>query len=451
METSGVTRRDPHDLSQYLGVVPDGPAFDVIRSGRDPDRRNPGTGRLLAVLAGVLIAALIAVHLAQGGSSRPRHHTARVSPSSVALAVPRIFDGTPLRPGMARPALLFLGGGGVRLLKAGGRTPASSTDIGQGPGSAADPLGPDYAVQQVASVAGGVVALLSSHGSAGLADIGNVLFIPVTASGAGAPRVIARANYMAVAPDHRSIWVEQAGPPWGNGAANSPAWLIDEAGHRVSSPRHLHAQVLVAATVAGLLVQGPSRALTLIDPADGSAQPSGIPQNAIIAGADAQHVAWQAPSCATRCPLHITDMRGGPGTEITLPPHTDLNPGDTADFDPAGGRFALPLDTTDQQGGVTGTNVYVADIRARALVRLPGSPIPVATLPAVIGAFPAGSSDVVSARWTTDGSGLWMVATDGLFFQVAYWAGTGPVHVLPPQTGLAYKFDVPGTATQAAR
>ena len=426
--------------------MPDGPAFDVIHSGRDPDRRNPVRGWLIAGLAVVLIAGGIAVHLALGGSSRPRHPAPRGSASPVALAVPPIFHGTPLRPGIAPSALLFLGGDGLRLLSVGQRAQASLTDVW--PGSIArDPLGPDPAVQQVASVAGGVVALISSHGSAGLADVGVVLFIPVTGSGAGPPRVIARANYLAVAPDHRGIWVERAGPPWGNGPADSPAWLIDEAGHRGSGVRHLGHRLLVAATDGGLLVQDPSRALTLIDPADGRARPSGIPQDAIIAGADAGHVAWQPAFCTTRCPLHITSTRGGLATEIGLPPHTALNPGDTPDFDPAGQRLALPLDTIDQQGETTGTNVYVADLSARTMVRVPGRPIPVATLPAVPGAFPAGSSDVVSARWAADDTGLWIVATDGLFFQAAYWTGTGPLHVLRAQAGLAYKFDLAGAGT----
>ncbi len=140
-------------------------------------------------------------------------------------------------------------------------------------------------------------------------------------------------------------------------------------------------------------------------------------------------------------------MRGGPDTEIALPPHTALDPADTPDFDPAGQRFALPLDTLDHHGTAVGTYVYVADISARKLTRVAGGPIPVATLPAVLGAFPAGSSDVVSARWAADDSGLWIVATDGLYLQVAYWTGTGPLQVLKPQAGLAYKFDVPGTGT----
>ena len=155
-------------------------------------------------------------------------------------------------------------------------------------------------------------------------------------------------------------------------------------------------------------------------------------------------MAWQPAFCTVSCPLHVTSLRGGLATVIGLPPHTALNPGDTPDFDPAGQRLALPLDTIDQQGGPTGTSVYVADLRAHTMTRVPGPPVPVATLPAVPGAFPAGSTDVVSARWAAGGAGLWMVATDGLFFQAAYWTGSGPLHVLHPQAGLGYKFGLPG-------
>ncbi len=426
--------------------MPDGPVADVISRGRDPDGGRSVPWRWFAgVTVAVLIAGVVAGHLIQGGSSRPPHHKAQGSVSSAALAAPSMLHGTPWRPGVAPSTFLFLGGGGLRLLHLEDPARASLTGVSPGAERAGNPLGPGAAVQQITSAAGGVVALISSHGPAGLRDIGDVLFIPVGAAGAGAPRIIARANYMALAPDHRSIWVEQAGPPWGNGPTGSPAWLVDEAGHRLSGPRSLHSRVLVAATVRGLLVQGPFAKVTLINPVTGRTEPAGIPENAIIAGADADHVAWQAASCTLRCPLHVTDVRGGPGTQITLPPHTALDSADTADFDPAGQRFALALDTIDHQGAATGTYVYVADISARTLIRVPGGPIPLAGLPAVPGAFPAGSSDVVSARWAADGSGLWLVATDGLFLQVAYWTGTGPLHVLRPQAGLAYKFDVPGS------
>jgi hypothetical protein len=140
---------------------------------------------------------------------------------------------------------------------------------------------------------------------------------------------------------------------------------------------------------------------------------------------------------------HRRAGRAGRGN-IPLPAHTAINPDDTSDFDPSGQRLAFPLDTVDHRGAEAGTYVYLADTGARTLARVPGPAIPVTALPAVPGAFPAGSSDVVSARWATDGPGLWIVATDGLFFQLAYWTGHGPLHVLAPQGGLAYKFAVPG-------
>ena len=183
---------------------------------------------------------------------------------------------------------------------------------------------------------------------------------------------------------------------------------------------------------------------SLIDPANGRAERSGIPADAIIAGTDADRVAWQAPVCPVDCPLHVTDLGAGTDTQIALPPHTVIDSDDTSDFDPAGQRLALPLDTIDPQGVITGTSVYVADLSAHKLIKIPGGPTPVAALPAILGAFPAGSSDVVCVRWSADGSGLWIVTTDGLYFQVGYWSGHGPLRVLKPQAGLAYKFDVPG-------
>ena len=280
--------------------------------------------------------------------------------------------------------MLFLGGQELRVLEIREQAGTALASVVPATGDAHDPLGPDPAVQQIISVAGGVVALLLSHGQAGLPDIGNVVFIPVSASGTGAPHIIARANYMALAPDHRDVWVEQAGPPWGNGRG-SPAWLVGEDGRRLSARRDLGDRALLAATVRGLLVQGPDQQRSFIDPRNGSTEPTGIPENAIIAGADADQVAWQAVSCALRCLLHVTDLRGGPATEIALPPFTAVDPNDTAGFDPAGRRFAFPLDTIDQRGTITGTSVYVADISARKLVRVPGGPIPVASLPAVSG------------------------------------------------------------------
>jgi len=427
-------------------MVPDEPAADVISGGRDPDRRRAGPWRpVVAAAAALLVAGGIAVHLSQGGSPRPPRHP-QGTPSAVVLAAPTMLGGTPLRPGGAPGTALFLGGSELRIFNVHGQVPASPSGIPLGAGQAGDELGPDPAVQQITSVAGGVAVLVFDHGAAGLPDLGDVLFVPVGASGAGSPRLIARANYMAVAPDHRDIWVEQAGPPWGNGPAGNPTWLVDESGHRVSGARGLQGRALIAATARGLLVRGADQTLALIDPANGRRERTAIPGNAILAGADAGHVAWQPASCGPPCPLHVTDVRGGPDTQVALPPRTVINLNDTSDFDPAGRRFALALDTINAQGADTGTNVYVADLGSRTLARVPGAPVPVAALPAVPGAFPAGTTDVVSARWAADGTGLWIVATDGLYFQAAYWTGHGPLRVLAPQPGLAYKFDVPGTS-----
>ena len=439
-------------MREYVDSVPDEQASDIISGGRDPDHGPAVPWRPLAgATAVVLVAAVIAFRLITSGSGHPAPYKTPGSPSSVALAAPTMLHGTPLSPGDAPAAALFLGGQELRVLQIRGRAPAAppasmlpTARVLPTAGNTNDPLGPDPAVQQIISAAGGIVALILSHGQAGLPDIGDVVFIPAGASGAGTPRIIARANYMALAPDHRDVWVEQAGPPDGNGQAGSPAWLVGEDGRRLSANRDLGDRALVAATVRGLLVQGPDQQRAFIDPQTGGAEPTGIPENAIIAGADADQVAWQAVACPLRCVLHVTDARRGPATEIALPPHTAVGPNDTADFDPAGQHFALPLETTDDQGTITGTCVYVADLSTRKLVRVPGGPVPVASLPAVSGAFPAGASDVVSARWAADGSGLWIVATDGLYFQVAYWTGNGPLRVLPPEAGLAYKFDVPG-------
>ena len=330
--------------------MPDGPVADIISSGRDPDRRRPVAWRLLAGTAAVLVAGGVAVHLIVGGSAHRPHHTGQGPQSSAALAAPTMLRGTPLRPGAAPSTLLLLGGDNLRLLNVGGQAPASITDVSlaalQG-----DPLGPDPAVQQIISAAGGVVALISSHGAAGLPDVGDVLFIPVNAAGAGTPRVIARANYMGLAPNHRDIWVQQAGPPWGNGPGGSPAWLVDEAGHRLSDPRSLNGRVLVAATARGLLAAGPVGTVALIDPVSGSAEHTSIPENALIVGTDADQVAWQAGSCTLRCPLHVTDVRGGPGTAIALPPHTALDSADTSDFDPACGAWPWPWTPSITRGG----------------------------------------------------------------------------------------------------
>ena len=196
----------------------------MISGGPDPDHHRTGPWRLLAGAAVVvLFAGAIVFHLISGhsGAVPPKPPS---SPSPVALQAPSMLHGTPLRAGDAPSTLLFLGGADLRLLTVRAKAPVSATSVVPVAGDATDPLGPDPAVRQIISVTGGVVALVYGYGSAGLPDIGDVLFVPVDASGAGSPRLIARANYMALAPDGRDVWVEQAGPPWGNGPAARPGW-----------------------------------------------------------------------------------------------------------------------------------------------------------------------------------------------------------------------------------
>ena len=435
--------------------MPDDPAPDVISAGRDPDHepRRGGRWRLLAGLAAaVLIIGVLAFRLSGGSSGPVPPPKPPASPSPVALAVPSMLHGTPLRPGGAPGTLLFLGGDELRLLAVRAQSQASAPEASvlPGAGDSRDPLGPGVPVQQVIAVAGGVVALVDSRGPGGLPDIGDVLFVPVGARGAGTPRVIARANYIAAAPDGRDVWVEQAGAPWGNGPAGSPSWLAGQDGQRRSAVRSLNGQLLVAATVRGLLVQRPDRTFALMNPVTGRTASAGLPAGAIIAGTDADRVAWQAAACPPHCQLTVTDVRGGPDTQFTLPPGTTIDPGDMSDFDPAGQRLALPLDSTDSDGTITGTSVYVVDLAARTIATVPGGPVPVAALPAVLGAFPAGSPAIVSVRWSAAGPGLWIVATDGLYFQAGYWTGHDPLRVLAPQAGLAYRFGFATTGGPAA-
>jgi hypothetical protein len=68
-------------------------------------------------------------------------------------------------------------------------------------------------VQVLEPVSGGFVALIASVTGCCRPAAGDVFFIPVTARGAAAPRLIAQANYLAVAPGGRGIWVQQASRP----------------------------------------------------------------------------------------------------------------------------------------------------------------------------------------------------------------------------------------------
>ena len=422
---------------------------DVLSSGRDPDRspRWPVRRRLVAAAAAVaLIGAGITIGLRLTGQLSPPNRAA-AEPPPTGPVMPR---GPRLRLDASLGTLLLGGPGELRLLNAGNQaTAALGWANGLLGGTRSSRLGPSPAVRQIASVSGGVVALLGSDAAGAYPAIGAVFFIPVTSRGAAAPRLIAWASYLAVAPNQRDIWVERAGAsPAGRGPGDT--WMVDESGRRLSPALRLGGQVLLAATVRGLLTQGPSgQGASLINPANGVMRPAGVPGGAFVVAAGPDDVAWQPPSCGDPCSLHITSLRDGTDTIIPLPPRTfpDDYPAPAA-FGPAGRRLALPMVTTNREDRVTGTSVYVVDIGLRRLVRLPGGPIPPSAIPAYFGAVRGGSPDIVLVQWA--GSGLWIAATDGQDSQLAYWAGAGPLRMLAPMPGAAYTFAVAADATAAA-
>jgi hypothetical protein len=383
-----------------------------------------------------LICAGIALGLVQTGQPRP------TTAAGQTQAIAAILHGAPLRPGPRLGALLLGGPGELRLLKLSNRVPATLGRTHGAPGAIwSGPLGSRATVPEIASVSGGVVVLLSDDAVTGYPAIADVFFVAVTSRGLAAPRLIARANYLAVAPNRRDIWVEQTGAPLGRKPGR--AWLIDESGRRLSADLQLHSQILLAATAGGLLTQGPSgEGASLISPASGAMRPAGVPGNALVVAVGPDDVAWQPANCGDPCSLHITSLRHGTNTVMPLPlgtlPDTSYPP--PGAFDIAGQRLALAMDTTNREDRVTSTSVYVADIGSRRLTPLPGGLIPLSPIPASLGAIPAGSPDIVSVRWA--GSGLWIVATDGEDSQAAYWSGSGPLHVVAPVPGAAYTFDV---------
>jgi hypothetical protein len=407
---------------------------DVLAFGRDPDQ--PGWWQVhrrlaAAAAATALIGAGITVGVLASRSSPP---AATRPPEPMAT----MLSGAPLRPGSGPGPLLLGGPAGVRLLNVSDQVPATAGEADGLPAvTTSSVLGPSATVE-IASVAGGVVALVNDDPHPVDPAVGEALFIPVTARGPGLPRLIAEANYLAVAPNQRDIWVEQFSVPPGRDAQ---AWLVSESGRRLSAVIHLNRQSLLAATVAGLLIQGPSgEGASLMSPSTGIIRSVAIPPDALVVAVNADDIAWMAASCATACSLHVTSLQRGIDTVIPLPLSTlpdEYTPA-LAAFDPAGRRLALVMQTTNREDRITATSVYVVTIGSRRLTELPGGPIPLSAIPARLGAVPAGSPDVVSVHWA--GSGLWIVATNGEDSQVAYWADRGSLRVLAPMPGAIYTF-----------
>ncbi len=470
---------------------------DVISSGRDPDRpgRLPGrwqlpgrwrnwrltgrwrnwrlTGRwqlaaaavvLLAgggITAGVLLAGQPAAHPHAGRPPAGRSPAGR-SPAGPAQVAHPILHGQPPGPGAGPGTVLLVAGQDLRLFSGTGRAPGRLRWAGFAPG--AGPLGPNTAVQ-TEPVAGGFVVLVASETGSAFPAIGEVLFIPYTARGIAAARLIAYANYLAVAPNGRDIWIQRASPP---GHLPGDVWLIDRSGRRLSPVLRLHRRILVAATDRGLLTgsapppgarllpflrshraAGRGGGTRLISTAGGAALPLPVPPGALLAAVSSGEVAWQNPPCRRlACPLHVTSLRTGADAVIPLPRGTQTN-GQPGAFDQAGKRLALALDTIGRKHHPATTHIYVIDIGRQRMTQLPGGPLPLTQAATKLGAIVAGYSFTSPVSWS-DGARLWIVASDSTGFQAAYWTGAGPLRVLRPQAGPAYEFAV-SAAGAAAR
>jgi hypothetical protein len=412
---------------------------EIVSFGPDPDRPSWWrVHRRLVAAAAVVAMICVGIRLGLVLSGRPHPPAAATHAPTVA----GMLRGVPLRPDPRLGALVMGVGAELGLLNVSNRVPGTlgwaHALLGSlGPGS----LGPHASVRQIVSVSGGVVVLLTDDAQTGYPAIGDAFFLPVTSRGVGMARLIARANYLAVALNEHDIWVEQAGAPPGRKPGR--AWLVNESGHRLSAALHLHGQVLLAATVGGLLIQGPSgEGASLISPASGIIRPAGIPGDALVVAVGPGDVAWQAASCDGPCALHITSLRDGTDTVIPLPPRTlpEISYPPPFGFDLAGQRLALVMETTDGEDRATGTSVYAADVAGPRLIRLPGGPIRPSAIPAGPGDVRVGNLAIVSVRWA--GSGLWIVATNGEDSQAAYWAGAGPLHVTTLLPGSAHTFTV---------
>jgi hypothetical protein len=412
---------------------------DVVSSGRDPDLPPRLSGRWWLVAAAiVLIGGGITASVQLAGRATPHLHSAR-RPAPPVQVVPAMLHGAPAGRDVAPGTTLLLAGNDLRQLSVTGHAPVS---LGWADGllslAGRSPLGQNPAVQQIEAVSGGFVALLANVTGSVYPAVGDVFFIPVTGQGAARPHLIAQASYLAVDPDHRDIWVQQSGPGYPRGAT----WLIDQSGQRLTPVLRLHSQILIAATIRGLLagtVQGGAR---LISTATGATLSMRMPAAALIAAVSADDVAWQSPSCDLSCPLHVTNLLTGTDTVITLPARTETN-GQPGSFDQAGQRIALPLDTVNRRHLATSTHIYVVDVASHRVSRLPGGPLSLTSAADNLGAISAGTPPADSVDWS-DGPVLWITAYDPAGFQAAYWPGAGPLRVLRAWPGEIYLFAVSG-------
>ena len=306
------------------------------------------------------------------------------------------------------------------------------------------PSGHGAEADQLVPVPGGVVAHISDM-SAGITygAVGWVVFIPA----ANAPaRVIARATMIAVSPDGRQVWVQTALKSGRNGECGvqaglrSPTWAVNLAGRRVSPVLRLPFG-LVAATESGPLTQNlNSGQLQQWNGATGRPIRINLPPDADFVAAGRDQVVWD--TCGASCQLHVTDLTTGTSAALPLPgnwaPTSETYPPPPASFDPSGLQLVLPLDRVDSSGNVTAEALFVASTATRTLRMIPGTSLPLSSLPA---------AQPIQLAGTWDRQGLlWVLASspDEGYYQLGYWTGAGLLRTFAPASGGPLALTPPG-------
>jgi hypothetical protein len=394
------------------------------RPGWLPRRGWPGRRAWLVVLAAAVAVAAV-VLVTTGGHAR---RTASVPLPSAQLLAP-MLAGIPAHGARTD---LFLGG--ENFWRVGRRPRAVLAGFLLNGLSPLLPRGHGGQVDQLATVSGGTVALISDI-STGITygALGRVVFIP--ASNAPA-RVIARATVIAAGPGGQQVWVQTAIQSVNNGEGvpatfRSPTWAVNLAGRRVSPVLRLPLG-LVGATESGPLTQNLATGqLQLWDGAAGRPVHLPVPADAQFVAAGGDRVLWQ--SFAPLTALHVTDLRTGSDAAVPLPrnwtPPPETYPPPPASFDPSGRRLVLPLDRVDSSGNTTAEDMFVADTATRTLRMIPGKPLP----------LPLSSTtqaDQLVGAWDSDGL-LWVLAMSPYngYYQLGFWTGVGPLHTFAPARG----------------
>jgi len=411
-------------------------------SSREPKRwrlpsPSPRRRRWLVTLAAVAAVVAAAVLVSTGG----RAQRAASAPRPAAPPMSVLLRGVPAHG--VRTDLFLAGENFWRL---GGQPRPVAAEFLRSGLSPILPPGHGAQADQLIPVPGGVVAHISDM-STGIiyGAVGWVVFIPA----ANAPaQVIARATMIAVGPDGRQVWVQTALPTGRNGqggarvSLQSPTWAVNLAGRRVSPVLRLPFG-LVAATETGPLTQNLiSGQLQQWNGATGRPIRTNLPSDADFVAAGRDRVVWD--TCTASCQLHVTDLTSGVSAAVPLPgnwvPTSETYPPPPASFDSSDPQLVLPLDRIDSSGNVTAEALFVASTATGTLRMIPGTSLPLSSLPAAQPVQLAGA-------WDRQGL-LWVLASnpDEGYYQLGYWTGAGPLRTFAPARGSPLALTAPGSS-----